>query len=134
MEELASEREAGDSIELDSAGRAQRSAGWEKMRRVVIVTTPHRSSKVVQAWRRLRMFNRESWLSLVPFLVVCFAAAGIGSLATRGSTQTGYPQLKNPEWNPRNGLSGRVWTILYEMRALSGGLVWRGVGGAGAKF
>jgi len=30
MEELASEREAGDSIELDSAGRAQRSAGGKK--------------------------------------------------------------------------------------------------------
>src|SRR2546428_154300 len=30
MEELASEREAGDSIELDSAGRAQRSAAGAK--------------------------------------------------------------------------------------------------------
>jgi len=134
MEELASEREAGDSIELDSAGRAQRSAGWEKMRRVVIVTTPHRSSKVVQAWRRLRMFNRESWLSLVPFLVVCFAAAGIGSLATRGSTQTWYPQLRKPEWNPPNWVFGPVWTILYAMMALSAWLVWRRVGWAGAKF
>jgi translocator protein len=80
------------------------------------------------------MFNRDSWLSLVPFLAVCFAAAGIGSLATGGSVNTWYPQLRKPQWNPPNWIFGPVWTILYAMMALSAWLVWRQAGWAGARF
>jgi benzodiazapine receptor len=80
------------------------------------------------------MLNRESWLSLVPFLTVCFAAAGIGSLATRGSLRTWYSELRKPDWNPPNWVFGPIWTILYAMMALSAWLVWREVGWAGAKF
>jgi len=80
------------------------------------------------------MFDRDSWLSLVPFLVVCFAAAGIGSLVTSGSVDTWYPQLRKPEWNPPNRVIGPVWTILYAMMALSAWLVWREAGWPRGKF
>jgi translocator protein len=79
------------------------------------------------------MFNRNSWLSLLPFLVVCFTAAGAASLATGSSIHTWYSLLKKPEWNPPNWVFGPVWTIVYAMMALSAWLVWREVGWAGAK-
>ena len=80
------------------------------------------------------MFDRNSWLSLVPFLLACFAAAGVGSVATSGSVKTWYPQLNKPEWNPPNWVFGPVWTILYAMMAISVWLVWRETGWAGAKL
>ena len=43
------------------------------------------------------MFDRGSWISLVPFVVVCFTAAAIGAL----------------------------FTVLYLMMAISAWLVWR---------
>jgi len=72
------------------------------------------------------MFDRESWLSLIPFVVVCFLAAAIGALATNSSVKTWYPQLRRPEWTPPNWLFGPVWTTLYLMMALSAWLAWRG--------
>jgi tryptophan-rich sensory protein len=80
------------------------------------------------------MFDRESWISLVPFVVVCFAAAGIGSLFTATSVKTWYPQLRRPEWTPPNWIFGPVWTTLYLMMAISAWLVWRSASSPGARF
>jgi len=80
------------------------------------------------------MFDRESWLSLIPFLVVCFAAAGIGSLSTSSSVNTWYAQLRKPEWTPPNWIFGPVWTILYLMMAISAWLVWRSSSWSSTKF
>ncbi len=80
------------------------------------------------------MFDRESWLSLLPFVVVCFGAAGIGSRFTRASVNTWYPQLQRPQWTPPNWIFGPVWTCLYLMMAISAWLVWRASGWAYARF
>ena len=69
------------------------------------------------------MFDRESWLSLLPFVVVCFGAAGIGSRFTRASVNTWYPQLQRPQWSPPNWIFGPVWTCLYLMMAISAWLL-----------
>src|SRR5258705_3363716 len=45
----------------------------------------------------LSMFSRDSWLSLLPFALVCFAAAGIGSTFTRKSVHTWYGQLNQTQ-------------------------------------
>jgi len=72
------------------------------------------------------MFDRESWLSLLPFIVVCLAAAGIGSVFMNSSVHTWYPGLKKPEWNPPKWVFGRrTWSALYLMMAVSAWLVWR---------
>jgi tryptophan-rich sensory protein len=71
------------------------------------------------------MFDRGSWISLVPFVVVCFTAAAIGSLFTSTSINTWYTQLRRPEWTPPNWIFGPVWTALYLMMAISAWLVWR---------
>ena len=80
------------------------------------------------------MFDRESWVSLVPFVVVCFAAAGIGSLFTARSVNTWYPQLRRPEWTPPNWIFGPVWTALYLLMAISAWLVWRSASWPYARF
>ncbi|SRR5258705_9966673 len=71
------------------------------------------------------MFDRESWISLVPFIVVCFAAAGVGSFVTNTSVNTWYAQLRKPDWTPPNWIFGPVWTTLYVLMAVSAWLVWR---------
>jgi tryptophan-rich sensory protein len=71
------------------------------------------------------MFDRESWISLVPFIVICFAAAGIGSFVTNTSVNTWYAQLRKPDWTPPNWIFGPVWTTLYVLMAVSAWLVWR---------
>lgn len=71
------------------------------------------------------MFDRQSWLSLVPFVLACFAAAAVGAGATRLSVRTWYPALHRPAWAPPNWIFTPVWTTLYLMMALSAWLIWR---------
>jgi tryptophan-rich sensory protein len=42
--------------------------------------------------------------------------------------------LAKPSWRPPNWLFAPVWTVLYLMIAVSGWLVWREAGVAGAKI
>jgi len=71
------------------------------------------------------MFDRGSWTSLVPFVVVCFTAAAVGALFTHTSVNTWYTQLRRPEWTPPNWIFGPVWTVLYLLMAVSAWIVWR---------
>jgi translocator protein len=71
------------------------------------------------------MFDRQSWLSLLPFVLACFAAAAVTAGATRRSVMTWYPTLHRPTWTPPDRIFTPVWTTLYLMMALSGWLVWR---------
>jgi tryptophan-rich sensory protein len=64
-------------------------------------------------------------VALVVSLVVCFAAAGIGSLATTPNIANWYAGLAKPAWNPPNWIFGPVWTFLYISMAVAAWLVWR---------
>ncbi|WP_084053245.1 TspO/MBR family protein [Holophaga foetida] len=63
-------------------------------------------------------------LGLFAWLLVCFAAAGIGGVA---SAQAGpfYQTLFRPAWAPPGWIFGPVWTLLYLCMAFSAWLVWR---------
>jgi tryptophan-rich sensory protein len=71
------------------------------------------------------MFDRQSWLSLLPFLFACFIAAAIGAAATRRSVKTWYLTLHRPAWTPPSLIFAPVWSTLYLMMSLSAWLVWR---------
>ena len=58
-------------------------------------------------------------------LATCFAAAGLGSIATAPALATWYAGLVKPSWNPPNWIFGPVWTMLYAMMAVAAWLVWR---------
>lgn len=75
------------------------------------------------------MIDASSWLLFVGFVAACFLAAMTGALFRPGEW---YERLKKPAWRPPNRLFAPVWTILYLMIAISGWLVWREAGFAGA--
>lgn len=63
-------------------------------------------------------------IGLVAWLVICFAAAGLGSTA---SVQAGsfYMELVRPDWAPPPSIFGPVWTALYATMSIAAWLVWR---------
>ena len=71
------------------------------------------------------MSPRYPYLGLVVFLVLCFAAAGIGGAVTTPKIATWYAALTKPSWTPPNWIFGPVWSALYVCMAISAWLVWR---------
>lgn len=63
-------------------------------------------------------------MGLIAWLVICFVAAGIGSIA---SIQAGafYMELTRPAWAPPPAIFGPVWTALYAAMGVAAWLVWR---------
>lgn len=61
---------------------------------------------------------------LVVSLLVSFAAAALGGLATRRAPEF-YAALARPEWAPPASVFGPVWTLLYTLMALAAWLVWK---------
>lgn len=78
------------------------------------------------------MNSKRSWLGLVFFIILCFAAAGIGSAVTTPKIDGWYVGLVKPSWNPPNWIFGPVWTTLYLAMSVAGWLVWQQKGAAGA--
>jgi len=73
-----------------------------------------------------------SWTSaliLLVFLLACAAAAAPGLVFRPGEW---YRRLAKPAWRPPDRLFGPVWLLLYLSIAVSGWLVWRRAGLAGA--
>lgn len=71
-------------------------------------------------------------VGLAGWLLVCFAAAAAGGIASSGAGEF-YRQLARPDWAPAAWLFGPVWTILYILMAVSAWLVWRARGFYGAR-
>ena len=62
--------------------------------------------------------------SLVVFVVVCYAAAAIGGLATAGSVSGWFQTLNRPSFQPPDWLFGPVWTVLYGLMSVAAWLVY----------
>jgi translocator protein len=77
----------------------------------------------------------RSMLVLAAFIVVCFAAAGGGSLATTPQTVSGgwYGTLDKPFFTLPASVFGPLWMVLYLSMAVSAWLVWRREGFSGAQ-
>lgn len=69
----------------------------------------------------------EQVLGLVGWLLLAFAAAATGAIASVGAGSF-YEQLARPPWAPPAWLFAPVWTVLYLMMGVSAWLVWRGSG------
>jgi len=59
------------------------------------------------------------------FFGLVFAAASSGALFTPGAW---YDDMKKPWWNPPNWAFPVVWSILYIMIAIAGGMIWKAEG------
>ena len=73
-------------------------------------------------------FSKNEWIGLVLSLLVCFAVAGIGSIATTPEIPGWYAKLRKPSWTPPNWLFGPVWTALYAAMGVAAWLVWKRAG------
>ena len=67
----------------------------------------------------------NSWLALVVLLILCFAVAGVGGLATAPSIPNWYAGLAKPSWTPPGWIFGPVWSVLYLSMAVAAWLFWR---------
>ena len=68
---------------------------------------------------------------LVAWVLMAFAAAAIGGVASRNAPQF-YTALAQPVWAPSPGVFGPVWTVLYLLNGIAAWLVWRARGLRGA--
>ena len=70
------------------------------------------------------MSIRRQIAGLVGWLLVCFAAAAVGAIASANAA-TFYSQLSRPGWAPPAWLFAPVWTLLYLLMGVSAWLVWK---------
>lgn len=64
-------------------------------------------------------------IGLFVLLLVCYGAAGLGSIATGPEIGGWYRQLNKPAWQPPDWVFGPVWTLLYGMMAVAAWIVWQ---------
>jgi len=67
----------------------------------------------------------RSVLALVAFLVISYAVASLGSIATITQVDGWYADADKVSWSPPNALFGPVWTVLYALMSVAAWLVWR---------
>jgi len=70
-------------------------------------------------------------LGLLGWLLVAFAAAAVGAVASVDAGSF-YAQLSKPSWAPPAWLFGPVWSVLYALMGIAAWLVWRSPGSKGA--
>lgn len=70
------------------------------------------------------MSARQQTLGLIGWLLLSFAVAAIGALASVQAASF-YQQLEQPSWAPPASVFGPVWSGLYAMIGIAAWLVWR---------
>ncbi len=81
--------------------------------------------------RPMPLSKSRQALGLVGWLLVAFAAAAAGGLASANAGDF-YSELVRPSWAPPGWLFGPVWSILYALMGIAAWLVWRARGFSGA--
>lgn len=80
-----------------------------------------------------RMPVSRQILGLAGWLLLSFAAAGIGAIASANAGDF-YRQLVRPDWAPPAWLFAPVWSTLYLLIGIAAWLVWRERGFRGARI
>lgn len=73
---------------------------------------------------RTRQSVPRQFFGLAAWILVCFAAGGIGAIASVEAREF-YSQLTRPDWAPPGWVFGPVWSTLYALMAIAAWLVWR---------
>lgn len=72
--------------------------------------------------KNLNKMNKVLRILLV--VMTCVVIGYLSGMVTRESITTWYPTLVKPVFNPPNWIFAPVWTALYIMMGVAGGLVW----------
>src|SRR6185437_2478696 len=75
-------------------------------------------------YRESHMSGMKQIIGLVGWLLLSFAAAAIGAVASVQAA-TFYQQLAQPSWAPPASVFGPVWSVLYALMGIAAWLVWR---------
>ena len=75
----------------------------------------------------------QQWLGLLFSLLLVFAAAAAGGLAS-ASAGNFFMELDRPLWAPPAWLFGPAWTVLYLLMGVASWLVWRRGGFSDARL
>ena len=54
----------------------------------------------------------------------CLTIGYLSGMVTRESITTWYPTLIKPVFNPPNWIFAPVWTVLYILMGVAGGMIW----------
>ena len=65
------------------------------------------------------------WISLICWIGICFAVAGVSGLWTASEVPGWYRALVRPAIAPPDWVFGPVWTLLYAMMAFAAWQVWQ---------
>jgi translocator protein len=68
-------------------------------------------------------------LRIALVVMTCLVIGYLSGIVTRESITTWYPTLIKPFFNPPNWIFAPVWTSLYIMMGVAGGLVWNKLDG-----
>ena len=66
----------------------------------------------------------SKYLRILYVVAICLAVGYLSSLVTQSSIDTWYPTLEKPFFNPPNWVFAPVWTLLFIMMGVAGGLIW----------
>ena len=66
-------------------------------------------------------------LRIAVVLMTCLVVGYLSGMMTKESITTWYPTLVKPFFNPPNWVFAPIWTILYIMMGIAGGLVWNAI-------
>jgi tryptophan-rich sensory protein len=77
--------------------------------------------------------TRHPILGFLGWMVVTFAAAAVGSMASVNAGSF-YADLVRPDWAPPAWVFGPAWTLLYVLMGIAAWLVWRARGLRGARI
>lgn len=69
--------------------------------------------------------TRQSFLPYISGVVFCLIMAGVVGWITAANTSAWYYALQKPVFNPPSWIFAPVWTLLYIMIGLAGGLLWQ---------
>jgi benzodiazapine receptor len=58
-------------------------------------------------------------------IILCLSIAGVSGWVTASSIDSWYQHLQQPGFTPPNWLFGPVWTVLYIMIGIAGGVLWQ---------
>jgi tryptophan-rich sensory protein len=103
----------------------------------MMVTDWGRIARTLDTWRGGGMADERhdgklrDRLAAIAFVVVCFAAGGVGQLLSGGEPGEWYAALQKPAFNPPSWVFGPVWTVLYLLMGLAAWRIWLKRGTAG---
>jgi translocator protein len=63
-------------------------------------------------------------LRIATVIITCLAVGYFSSIVTRDNIPTWYAIINKPSFNPPNWIFGPVWTTLYILMGLAGGMIW----------